>query len=171
MWDDDRAYLVGTKGPEVVNLKRGSVVYTAEETKDIFRNVDSSLVKNFPAFVSGTIGKRPANVSGGTSSSSTNVTVKAEVDDDLSDALKEELDKLREELEEIIGNFEHDIFLEQRNGKNLDKIIATYKAMQEATHNLAEQYRAKGLDEESDYIQALQKEWWEYEDAIVEAIT
>lgn len=137
VWTGDRAYLVGRTGPEVVNLERGSVVYTAEETKRIFRNVGSDLAKSLPSFVSGTISKRPANVSTSSSSTkgntTTKVTVKTEADADLSDALKEELDKLKEELEEIIGNFEHNIFLEQRNGKNLDKIIANYKAMQEET--------------------------------------
>lgn len=43
--------------------------------------------------------------------------------------------------------------------------------MQEAVHQQAEKYRAMGVSEDSEYIQELQKNWLEYRDSIVEAIT
>lgn len=49
-------------------------------------------------------------------------------------------------------------------------IIAVYRKMQEAVHTQAEKYRALGLKDNSDYIQALQKQWWEYQDSIQEVI-
>ena len=38
--------------------------------------------------------------------------------------------------------------------------------MQETVHAQAEKYRALGLDDTSDYIQDLQKKWWDYQDTI-----
>lgn len=42
--------------------------------------------------------------------------------------------------------------------------------MQDAVHAQAEKYRDLGLDENSDYIQDLQKQWWDYQDSIQEVI-
>ena len=70
----------------------------------------------------------------------------------------------------MIGDFEHQIFLMEKNGKSASEIVAVYKQMQEAIHQQAEEYRKLGLDENSDYIQDLQKQWWEYQDSIKDAI-
>ncbi len=69
-----------------------------------------------------------------------------------------------------VGNFEHNIFLMEHNSADVSQIIATYKAMQDAVHDQAEKYRGLGLDENSDYIQDLQKQWWDYQDNIQKLI-
>ena len=57
-----------------------------------------------------------------------------------------------------------------KTAKSASEIVAVYKQMQEAIHQQAEEYRKLGLDENSDYIQDLQKQWWEYQDSIKDAI-
>lgn len=50
----DRAYLVGTNGPEITHLNEGDIVYTAEQTKKIKRG--STVIKGvIPAYAGGTI--------------------------------------------------------------------------------------------------------------------
>ena len=44
------AYLSGTSGPEVVDIEKGDTVYTAEETKDIFKKRNHNV---FPRYASG----------------------------------------------------------------------------------------------------------------------
>lgn len=77
---------------------------------------------------------------------------------------------MADEIEEIIGNFEHSIFLLEKNGGSTTEIVAIYRKMQEAVHAQADKYRALGLDDNSDYIQELQKQWWDYQDNIQEVI-
>lgn len=80
--------------------------------------------------------------------------------------LESQVKELESELKEILGDFEHDIFLLEKNDGTPEEIIAIYRKMQETVHAQAQQYRAMGLDENSDYIQALQKQWWSYQDSI-----
>lgn len=40
--------------------------------------------------------------------------------------------------------------------------------MMNKVHALAEEARSRGLEENSDYIQDLQKQWWSYKEAIDE---
>ena len=67
-----------------------------------------------------------------------------------------------------IGDYEHDIFMLEQHGGSADEIAAIYRKMQEAVHATAEEYRALGLEENDDYIQELQKQWWEYEENIAQ---
>ena len=93
------------------------------------------------------------------------VTVEATIDDKtLEEQLKDKLDDLEDQLSDIIGNFEHSIFLLEKNDGTPEQIIAIYRKMQETVHAQAEKYRALGLDDTSDYIQDLQKKWWDYQD-------
>ena len=48
---EDGAYLVGTNGPEVVSLDKGDVVYSNEETKEIFKSQNNL---SMPRYASGT---------------------------------------------------------------------------------------------------------------------
>lgn len=96
-----------------------------------------------------------------------NATVEATIDDKtLEEQLKDKLDDLEDQLSDIIGNFEHSIFLLEKNDGTPEQIIAIYRKMQETVHAQAEKYRALGLDDTSDYIQDLQKKWWDYQDTI-----
>lgn len=181
----DRAYLVGTNGPEITHLNEGDIVYTAEQTKKIKRG--STVIRGVvPAYAGGRFNTHkgytsvlPDNKSSNSTSTSTSTSTKtttqqikdaANATANLEEQLEETLKKMKESIDDMIGNFEHQIFLMEKNGKSASEIVAVYKQMQEAVHNQAEEYRKLGLDENSDYIQDLQKQWWEYQDSIKDVI-
>lgn len=135
--------------------------------------------KSHFTFVDGDFTFGGSGASGGGSSHSSNSnkgsssthTVKVEADaTDLEEQLKDTLDKIKEEIDDIIGNLEHEIFLLEKNHGDPDEIVSIYREMQDQVHDYAEKYRAQGLDENSDYIQDLQKQWWEYQESIQEVI-
>jgi hypothetical protein len=76
-------------------------------------------------------------------------------------------DLLRTPVFDRNDNHAHQIFLLERNEGSADDIIALYKEMQDNLHSLANEYRAMGLDEESNQIQELQRLWWQYYDSIM----
>lgn len=81
-------------------------------------------------------------------------------------SLKKEADALDAYLQQT----EHKLYLQEKNGGgSVEETISTYQAMQEKIHEMAQRYREKGLSEESEEIQALQKLWWEYADEITQA--
>ena len=179
----DRAYLVGTNGPEITHLNEGDIVYTAEQTKKIKRG--STVIRGVvPAYAGGRFNTNkgytsvlPDNKSSNSTSTSTSTkTTTQQIRDaanataNLEEQLEETLKKMKESIDDMIGDFEHQIFLMEKNGKSASEIVAVYKQMQEAVHNQAEEYRKLGLDENSDYIQDLQKQWWEYQDSIKDVI-
>lgn len=183
-----RWYTVGDNGAEFVNIPAGSIVFNHKQTESLLANGyvsgRASALMNGTAMVTG--GYKPYRPIGtisstGPSSSSNNnsyssnssynkpstVTVKADVDDtDLEEKLEETLEKMADEISEIIGNFEHSIFLLEHTGGTAEEIISIYRKMQEAVNKQADAYRKQGLDDNSDYIQDMEKQWWEYEDAI-----
>ena len=172
----DQAYLAGTNGPEIVDLDKGDTVYTAEETKRI-KHGGKFINGHIPAYsggydggASGTIGKKTWK-----SVIETSATVKVDDVDLDSDSLEEQLEdtlkEMDEEISKIISAYEHKIFLIDKNNGDPSEIVAIYKDMQEAVHEQAEEYRKLGLSEDSEYIMNLQKQWWDYHDAIVEVIT
>ena len=168
----NRAYLVGTESPEIVHLNEGDRVFTADETKKILRGSGKHFVGAIPAFEGGAHGNIVINTKKeGTYGDpyEVSVTVEPELDPtNLEEQLKDTLEKMAEDIDEIIGNFEHQIFLAEKHDASASEIIAIYESMQSAVHEQAEKYRALGLDDNSDYIQDLQKQWWEYEEAIAE---
>ena len=172
----DQAYLAGTNGPEIVDLDKGDTVYTAEETKRI-KHSGKFINGHIPAYAggydggaSGTIGKKTWK-----SVIETSATVKVDDVDLDSDSLEEQLeDTLKEmddEISKILAAYEHKIFLIDKNNGDPSEIVAIYKEMQNTVHEQAEKYRKLGLSEDSEYIMNLQKQWWDYHDAIVETIT
>ena len=172
----DQAYLAGTDGAEIVNLNKGDVVYTAEETKRI-KHSGKFINGYIPAYsngydggASGTIGKKTW-----TSVIETSATVKVDDvkldSDSLEEKLEDTLKEMDEEISKIISVYEHKIFLNEKNNGDPSEIIAIYKEMQNAVHEQAEKYRKLGLDDNSEYIMNLQKQWWDYHDAIVDTIT
>lgn len=169
----NRAYLAGQHGAEIVDLNEGDRVYTASETKSILHRSGKQLSGIIPAYKDGyngrasTSGLRVETNKTGSTGTPYKVNVEVTADPtDLEDALKETLEKMEEELNEILGNFEHNIFLLEKNDGTPEEIIAIYKAMQKKVHEQAEAYRKLGLDDTSDYIQELQKKWWDYQDTI-----
>lgn len=173
---DGRAYLAGLNGPEIANLNAGDQVYTASETKRILSRSGKRITGTIPAYASGRIttsGLRVETDKTGstgtpyTPTTTATVTVEAEVDDEqLSEEMEDAIKEIQDELDEILGNYEHDIFMLERNDGTPEEIIAVYKRMQDTVHQYAEKYRAMGLDENNDYIQDLGEQWWEYQDEI-----
>ena len=175
---DGRAYLAGLNGPEIANLNAGDQVYTASETKRILSRSGKRITGTIPAYASGRIttsGLRVETDKTGstgtpytpTTTTTATVTVEAEVDDEqLSEEMEDAIKEIQDELDEILGNYEHDIFTLERNDGTPEEIIAVYKKMQDTVHQYAEKYRAMGLDENNDYIQDLGEQWWEYQDEI-----
>ena len=177
-----RWYTVGDFGAEFVNIEPGSIVFNHKQTQSLLENGfvagrGHALASGTAAFINSGSGT-PPSLSGTTSISSSpkkstykaNLEVEADTSK-LEESMKDALDEIKEEVERIIGDYEHKIFLTEKNNGNIEDIVAAYKKMQDTVHDYADQYRAKGLDENSDYITDLQKQWWEYEEAIVEAIS
>lgn len=171
------AYLVGANGPEIVDLKPGDAVYTARETKGILSRTRKWITGKINAFKDG-FGNKGSAVSGGifieqdkTGTRGTPYKVAVDADTSaLEETLKDTLDKLGEDLDDLLEDLEHKIFLLGKNGGTTDEIVAVYKKMQSLVHAQAEKYRKMGLAENSEYIQSLQKQWWEYEENIRDAI-
>lgn len=166
VWSKDRAYLTGIGGPNVVDLNEGDVVYNAEETKKIMRGKRLQMLKGSLAHSTGGGINLPSNPSQGSSGS---VTVNTKVTAGVSEALEEQLKALKEEIDDILSQYEFDIFMAEKNKKSAEEIIAIYKKMQETVHAQAAKYRSMGVDENSQYIRDLKKQWWEYEEAIRDA--
>ena len=166
------AYIAGINGPVVSNLNAGDVVYTADETKKILKG--SNIVR-LPAFAGGTAnGLKKTGSSGtsvasysGASSKSTSAAAK-EAAKEVSDELEEQLKELKDKIDDILAQFEFDIFMAEQHNASSEEIIAIYKRMQQTVHEQAEKYRKMGVDENNEYIRDLKKQWWEYEESIRE---
>lgn len=79
------------------------------------------------------------------------------------------LELYSDDLSGRISDKEHGISLieyNDKNGERTGEILSIYQDIQSEVHATAEKYRSMGLDENSDYIQDLQKQWWEYQDKI-----
>lgn len=81
-----------------------------------------------------------------------------------ADPIKEQSDAFKE-LNEII---EHNIFLREKQGASEQELISLYKDYQDQLNKEANWFRKQGLDENSEYIRNLQKQWWELEDTITD---
>ena len=81
----------------------------------------------------------------------------------------EELYELQKSIhQDWLGDREHQIYLLDQNYglDSAEEQIAIYREMQASVNRAADEARARGLDEDDDYIQELQKQWWEYEENI-----
>ena len=81
-----------------------------------------------------------------------------------TDPIKEQSDAFKE-LNEII---EHNIFLREKQGASEQELIGLYKDYQDQLNKEADWFREHGVDENSEYIRELQKQWWELEDTITD---
>lgn len=173
----NKAYLVGTNGPEITHLNEGDIVYTAEQTKKIKRG--STVIRGVvPAYAGGRLNTNKgyssvlpdSKSSKSSKSTATQIKDAADATKSLEEQLEDTLKEMKELLSDIIGDFEHSILLMEHNGASSDEIIEVYKQMQDAVYQQAEEYRKLGLAETSDYIQDLQKQWWDYQDNIQKLI-
>lgn len=92
--------------------------------------------------------------------------------------------ELQEQLDTMLKNFEHQIFILEKKGvlgvtasaadqatQTAKRIVDIYHEMQNAVNKQANTYRSMGLDENSEQIQELQKQWWEYKESIQNVMT
>lgn len=91
-------------------------------------------------------------------------------DKQLEEKLKDELSKMSEEFDYIIGQYEHQIFLKEQKKVDYKEIVDTYQKMMDEVHAQAEKYRAKGLSDNSKTIANLQEQWYKYRDSQRDAI-
>lgn len=74
------------------------------------------------------------------------------------------------ELSKAIADNDFSHSLTHSAYRTANQIVTIYEQMQEAVHKQAELYRSMGLNDDSEYIQSLQKQWWEYSDSIKDVI-
>lgn len=75
--------------------------------------------------------------------------------------------KALEELQDFLDDADHQVYLWGKQGGFDRAILDKYQEAQEKVHALAEDFRARGLEENADEIQKLQTLWWGYqEDAL-----
>lgn len=86
--------------------------------------------------------------------------------DDYRSLMEEAYQLARTLADDWFNDKEHQLFLMGKNDTSEEDQIAVYHEMQNEAHRLAEEARKYGLDENSDYIQSLQKQWWSYQDSI-----
>lgn len=78
------------------------------------------------------------------------------------DPLKEQSDIFKDQIKDL----EHQLFLLEQIEGTEDARAALAKKIQDTLHEQAEWFRKQGLDDNSDYIQDLQKQWHKYPDYI-----
>ena len=117
----DRAYLVGTNGPEITHLNEGDVVYTAEQTKKIKRG--STVVRGVvPAYAGGRL-----NTGKGTKKGYTSVLPKSKSSSGSSSTKKAET-----EFERLYKYHQHLLAMDQEQVADyLQWLDSAYKAAYE----------------------------------------
>lgn len=171
-------YWVGEQGPEIVTLPKGAVVTS---NKDISGNVGYKVEKedvkggyaqgtgrqsgSKPSTSKPPSSKKPSSSSSSSASKKKTSTAKSSTKaiKDENDAIKEQNDLYKEQMDIL----DHKLYLMEKNGATEQEQIAHLRQMQKKAHDEAESYRKQGLDDESEYIMELQKEWWGYEEDIL----
>lgn len=150
------AYLSGTSGPEVVDIEKGDTVYTAEETKDIFKKRNHNV---FPRYASG-YGSGNAYLgtgSGGKGSGNSDdkedwenpfdklYNLVREIDEELRrrERLERRYEKLLESVDLTSGKL-FDNAVEQLRQLEKEKLLN--KELQEARRSQIQQYQQENAD-------------------------
>lgn len=80
------------------------------------------------------------------------------------DAIKSIVDTANDKL----GDIDHSVFLMQQKGTDTAaSLVKAYSKAMSEIEKAIKQLKAKGLKENADEIQKLQKQWWSYKDAVV----
>ena len=165
---------VGTNGAEFVDLPKGAIVFNHQQTKEILKNrrINSRGIAYANGNAHFTFLDRTYSIGEDSKPNPKpeDYKVNVKVDINLEEQLKETLEKMDEEINKALDAYEHKIFLLEKNDGDPSEIVAIYKQMQQEVHDQAEEYRALGLSENSEYIMNLQKQWWDYQDAIQEVV-
>ncbi|MEG2527096.1 MAG: hypothetical protein RSA62_07745, partial [Oscillospiraceae bacterium] len=167
----DEAFIAGDGKPTVTELHAGDIVYNGDESKAILQGFKPRGL--FGAFDGGAniTGIPIRSDEGGNPPATLPAAIKATVSSksDISKAAKESLDELKKQMDALFKDAEHRIELLSKQPGNASKIIAEYQKLMDFTKEQADKYRALGEDENSDYIQDLQKQWWGYYENIKSA--
>lgn len=174
--DGKHSKIVGKHGMEVIDTKRGDAIVPANITAGLIRG---GLKQSYDgASSSGSLANLDYGTGGkyynwkGTSSAKTK-TQKVKVTADtskLEDAAKEALDKIKEEVEDIIDQLEHKIYLVEKQRGDPMQIVAYYKQIQDEAKKAADRFRAQGQKDSSEYVRSQQKTWWEAHDSIIDTM-
>lgn len=151
---EDGAYLTGTEGPQMAKINRGDTVYTADETKEIYKRKGISI----PAYKGGAIGPISGG-SGGTNASSKSDNDKEdwenpfdklynlvrEIDEELRqrERLERRYEKLLESVDMTAGKL-FDNAVEQLRQLEKEKLLN--KELQEARRSQIQQYQQENAD-------------------------
>lgn len=149
----DGAYLTGTEGPQIANINRGDTVYTADETKEIYKRKGISI----PAYKGGVIGPASGG-SGGTNASSKS-------DDDKED-WENPFDKLYNLVREIDEELRRRERLERRYEKLLESVDLTAdKLFDNAVEQLKQLEKEKLLNKDLQEARRSQIQQYQQENA------
>lgn len=88
--------------------------------------------------------------------------------DDYYKYQEEIYDKTKDLFSDYLNDNEHSIFLLENADAEASKIVDIYSGMMAAIDAQIQTYMNLGLDANSDYIQELQKQWYEYEENIAQ---
>lgn len=171
-----RYYTVGDNGAELVDLPKGAIIFNHKQTEQLFKygriNSRGNAYAEGNAHLTYLYNGKNRLTSKKTSSSKSDTSVNVTVDtSNLEEQLEEQLAELKEKLDDLLGVYEHKIFMLEKHNAETSEIVAVYKQMQKEVHAQAEKYREMGLSEESEYIREMQQAWWEYYDAITDRMT
>lgn len=174
--DGKHSKIVGKHGMEVIDTKRGDAIVPANITAGLIRGglkqsyngaSSSGALSNLDY---GTGGKY-YNWKGPSSAKTKTQKVKVTADTSkLEDAAKEALDKIKEEVEDIIDQLEHKIYLVEKQHGDPMQIVAYYKQIQDEAKKAADKFRAQGQKDSSEYVRNMQKQWWEAHDSIIDTM-
>lgn len=173
-------YTVGDTGASFENIPQGAIVFNHKQTEALFKY--GKVAGRGRALASGTA------MAGGSSDSSGNgriplsataaLDIELNVNDkDLEKKLEKELSEMSDKLEYILGQYEHKIFLIEKNAvsgmteNDAREIVSIYRKMMDEVHAQADAARAKGLSDNSKTVTELSKKWFELRDNMQEAIT
>ena len=176
--DGKRQRVVGNNGMEIIRMQPGDAIVPNNITEQLIRGGMSNAAggTRWNGINGGGALSNLQHATGGkyydwNSSGNSTATIKVSADtSDAEEAMEDALKELKERIDDIFNDLEHEIYLLQHNGGGLDEILARYKKIQEEAHRQAEQYRSMGLDANSEYIQDMQKQWWDAKDAMADAI-
>lgn len=174
--DGKHSKIVGKHGMEVIDTKRGDAIVPANITAGLIRgglkqSYNGASSSGALANLAYGTGGKYYNANGTSSAKTKTQKVKVTADTSkLEDAAKEALDKIKEEVEDIIDQLEHKIYLVEKQRGDPMRIVAYYKQIQDEAKKAADRFRAQGQKDSSEYVRNMQKQWWEAHDSIIDTM-
>lgn len=174
--DGKHSKIVGKHGMEVIDTKRGDAIVPANITAGLIRgglkqSYNGASSSGALANLAYGTGGKYYNANGTSSAKTKTQKVKVTADTSkLEDAAKEALDKIKEEVEDIIDQLEHKIYLVEKQRGDPMQIVAYYKQIQDEAKKAADRFRAQGQKDSSEYVRSQQKTWWEAHDSIIDTM-